>query len=151
MDVLILKYLILLKGAEWKIYNGVLVKLIKGDITDIETIAIVNPANTSLLLGGGVAGRIREKGGYKIQKECDELKYCPLGEAVITSGGNLKAKYVIHAVGPRYNIDPEPEKIFSYGSILMSIKNRTKDEKNNFNCDASNFYWHFWLSFRRGF
>jgi O-acetyl-ADP-ribose deacetylase (regulator of RNase III) len=110
-----------------KYINGVLVKLIKGDITDIETIAIVNPANTSLLLGGGVAGRIREKGGYKIQKECDELKYCPLGEAVITSGGNLKAKYVIHAVGPRYNIDPEPEKYLAM-AVFNALK-RAKEKK----------------------
>ncbi len=81
-------------------------QLIKGDITDIETDAIVNAANSSLLGGGGVDGAIHNKGGPKILEECKRIRATewpeglPTGKAVITSGGNLKAKYVIHTVGP---------------------------------------------------
>ncbi|KRT63073.1 MAG: appr-1-p processing domain-containing protein [Candidatus Dadabacteria bacterium CSP1-2] len=71
----------------------------QGDITDIEVDAIVNAANTRLLLGSGVAGAIRRKGGDSIQKECDKIGSIPLGEAVVTGAGKLKAKFVIHAAG----------------------------------------------------
>lgn len=89
---------------------GVAFEIIQGDITDQPTDAIVNAANSQLKLGAGVAGAIRSKGGPDIQKECDEIGGCLLGSAVITTGGKLRAKYVIHAVGPRYGIDPEPDK-----------------------------------------
>jgi O-acetyl-ADP-ribose deacetylase (regulator of RNase III) len=82
--------------------EGRKLKLAKGDITDLEVDAIVNAANESLKLGGGVAGAISRKGGREIQEECDRIGYCPVGEAVVTRAGKLKAKYVIHAVGPRY-------------------------------------------------
>ena len=66
--------------------------------------AVVNAANAALQLGSGVAGAIRVKGGPAIQEECDRIARrigaCPVGEAVVTGGGNLKARYVIHAVGP---------------------------------------------------
>ena len=81
-------------------------QLIKGDITDIEADAIVNAANSSLMGGGGVDGAIHRKGGPKILEECKRIRATewpdglPTGKAVITSGGNLKAKYVIHTVGP---------------------------------------------------
>lgn len=68
-----------------------------GDLTEMDTDAIVNAANNDLKLGGGVAGAIRRKGGDVIQRECDEISSIPLGGAAITSGGNLKARYVIHA------------------------------------------------------
>lgn len=88
--------------------KGRFFELAKGDITELDVDAIVNAANEYLKLGGGVAGAIRRKGGPKIQEECDKIGYCPVGSAVITTGGNLKARYVIHAVGPRAS-DPDVE------------------------------------------
>jgi O-acetyl-ADP-ribose deacetylase (regulator of RNase III) len=73
------------------------VEILQGDLTEMDTDAIVNAANNDLQLGGGVAGAIRRKGGPQIQAECDEIGPVPVGGAAITSGGNLKARYVIHA------------------------------------------------------
>jgi O-acetyl-ADP-ribose deacetylase len=69
----------------------------QGDITEMDVDAIVNAANNDLQLGAGVAGAIRRKGGPSIQRECDEIGSIPVGSAAITSGGNLKARFVIHA------------------------------------------------------
>lgn len=101
--------------------------LIKGDITNLDVECVINPANSSLILGGGVAGAILSRGGKSIQDECNKIAYCPVGGAVITGGGNLKAKYVIHAVGPRYHIDKEPQKLLYEAvknSILLAEKNK---------------------------
>lgn len=73
------------------------IEILQGDLTEMDVDAIVNAANNDLLLGGGVAGAIDLKGGVEIQKECDKIGSIPLGSAVLTGGGNLKAKYVIHA------------------------------------------------------
>ena len=73
--------------------------VMKGDITDIEADAIVNAANTDLVLGSGVAGAIRKKGGDVIQNECNEIGSIPLGQAAITGAGNIQARFVIHAAG----------------------------------------------------
>ncbi len=81
--------------------NKTEIKLILGDISESATTAIVNAANSHLILGAGVAGAISRKGGPDVQEECNAIGHCPVGEAVVTSGGNLRAKYVIHAVGPR--------------------------------------------------
>ena len=71
----------------------------QGDLTEADCEAVVNAANTDLILGGGVAGAIRTKGGPQIQAECDQHGPIPLGEAAVTTGGKLKARYVIHAAG----------------------------------------------------
>lgn len=87
------------------------IELVKGDITELEVAAIVNAANSRLKMGGGVAGAILRKGGWEIQEECDKIGYCPVGGAVITGAGRLKAKKVIHAVGPRMGEGDEDRKL----------------------------------------
>jgi len=82
------------------------IRIVQGDITEQNTDAIVNAANSSLMGGGGVDGAIHRKGGPKILEECKRIRETtwpdglPTGRAVITTGGNLKARYVIHTVGP---------------------------------------------------
>ena len=75
------------------------IEIVHGDITDMDVDAIVNAANTDLRLGSGVAGAIRKKGGPSIQAECDTAGPVKLGGAAVTTGGLLKARYVIHAAG----------------------------------------------------
>lgn len=101
--------------------NGVLIELVQGDITDLAVDAIVNAANSELILGGGVAGAIRRKGGPTIQQECLEIGWCDVGDAVITGGGHLPARYVIHAVGPRMGEGSEPGKLASATRASLSL------------------------------
>lgn len=90
----------------YEIYNN-RIKLIKADITSLKVDAIVNAANSGLLGGGGVDGAIHKAGGSDIHEECMMIRNkkgrCNPGEAVITTAGKLKAKYVIHTVGPVWN------------------------------------------------
>ena len=95
---------------ELKVKNSK-IRLIQGDITELDTDVIVNAANAQLIMGGGVAGAIRRKGGPTIQGECNQIGGTFVGGAVITTGGNLKAKHVIHAVGPRMGEGAEDEKL----------------------------------------
>ncbi len=97
-----------------------IVELVEGDITEMQTDAIVNAANARLILGGGVAAAIRTKGGPKIQQECNKIGGTFVGGAVKTTGGDLKAKYVIHAVGPRAGEGDEDEKLKN--ATLNSLK-----------------------------
>lgn len=80
-----------------RVYKGTKITVVTGDITKLEVDAIVNPANSQLLMGGGAAGAILRAGGDQIQKEALRKAPVPIGKAVATTGGKLKAKYVIHA------------------------------------------------------
>lgn len=100
------------------------IELVKGDITELEVDVIVNAANSSLKMGGGVAGAILRKGGRVIQEECDRIGYCPVGGAVITSAGKLKAKYVIHAVGPRMGEGDEDNKLKNATSNSLELADK---------------------------
>jgi len=106
--------------------NGRTIGLIQGDLTELAVDAIVNAANAQLVLGGGVAGAIRMKGGPAIQEECDRIGGTTVGQAVITGAGNLKARHVIHAVGPRYGEGDEDKKLEN--ATNNSLKRAT--EKN---------------------
>jgi O-acetyl-ADP-ribose deacetylase (regulator of RNase III) len=103
------------------------VVVVVDDITRQDVGAIVNAANSSLLGGGGVDGAIHRVGGPQILAECKEIrrtKYpqgLPTGEAVITTGGNLPAQFVIHTVGPIYGRDPEREAALLAASYLNSL------------------------------
>jgi len=112
---------------ETKISNSIL-ELVEGDIIEMQTDAIVNAANARLILGGGVAGAIRRKGGPTIQQECNRIGGTFVGGAVITGGGNLKAKYVIHAVGPRMGEGNEDEKLknATLNSLKVADENKLK-------------------------
>jgi len=102
------------------------IQLVKGDITKIEVDAIVNAANSRLVGGGGVDGAIHKAGGPSIMQECDIIraKYggCPTGEAVITTGGNLPASYVIHTVGPVWKGGDKNESTLLENAYLNSIR-----------------------------
>jgi len=80
-------------------YSENRIEIALGDITEMDVDAIVNAANTDLKLGSGVAGAIRKKGGPSIQTECDKIGPVKLGDAAVTAGGLLKARYVLHAAG----------------------------------------------------
>lgn len=103
-----------------------IIRLKKGDITKLRVDAIVNAANTSLLGGGGVDGAIHRAGGDTILKECQKIRNkqggCKVGEAVITSGGNLLCEYVIHAVGPKWNKGKSNEEELLLSAYLSSLR-----------------------------
>lgn len=107
---------------------GRTLELIEGDITEMDTDAIVNAANAQLILGGGVAGAIRKKGGPDIQNECTKIGGTFVGGAVLTTGGMLKAKHVIHAVGPRMGEGNEDEKLrnATLNSLRLADKSHLK-------------------------
>ncbi|WP_284462647.1 O-acetyl-ADP-ribose deacetylase [Chryseobacterium sp.] len=102
------------------------IEILKGDITKIKADAIVNAANSSLLGGGGVDGVIHRAGGSLILEECRAIRNkqgkCNTGEAVVTTAGNLPAKYVIHTVGPVWNGNEERESKLLANCYYNSLK-----------------------------
>lgn len=106
--------------SQKKIGRGVL-RLVQGDITERDTDAIVNAANSYLQHGGGVAGAIVRKGGHAIQDESDKIGFTPVGTAVITGAGNLPSRFVIHAVGPRMGEGDEDNKLKSAVSSALIL------------------------------
>ncbi len=99
-------------------------ELVEGDITDLDVDAIVNAANEHLQLGTGVAGAIRKKGGPSIQVECDRIGGTPVGTAVMTGAGSLKARRVIHAVGPRMGEGDEDKKLAAAVRAALALADR---------------------------
>lgn len=99
-------------------------ELVEGDITALEVDAIVNAANEQLQLGSGVAGAIRLKGGPTIQEECNRIGSTPVGTAVMTGAGNLKARQVIHTVGPRMGEGDEDKKLASAVRAALALADR---------------------------
>ena len=102
--------------------EGAAVELVQGDITLQEVDAIVNAANSGLRGGGGVDGAIHRAGGPEIMAECRRIGGCPTGKAVITSGGRLPARHVIHAVGPVYRGGSSGEKDLLAGAYRSSLE-----------------------------
>ena len=107
------------------------IELIKGDITKIEVDAIVNAANSGLRGGGGVDGAIHRAGGSSILEECNRIREtqggCPTGDAVITTAGNLPAKYVIHTVGPIWSGGNQGEAELLENAYFNSLKLANKN------------------------
>lgn len=101
--------------------NDKTIRVTKGDITDRDVDAIVNAANSYLQHGGGVALAIVKKGGDVIQQESDKIGFCPVGSAVITSGGKLKARFVIHTVGPKMGEGDEENKLASAIKSVLTL------------------------------
>lgn len=110
--------------------NRTLLLLKTGDITKEDTDAIVNAANSRLAGGGGVDGAIHRAGGGEIMRECVEIGGCAVGEAVITTGGRLKARHVIHTVGPIYrgggSNEAETLRSSYRGSLTLALNSNLK-------------------------
>ncbi|NIM58339.1 MAG: O-acetyl-ADP-ribose deacetylase [Candidatus Aminicenantes bacterium] len=109
--------------------NNKKLKLVEGNIVLLDVEAIVNAANSSLILGGGVAGAIRTYGGPSIQEECNRIGPIRVGEAALTNAGDLKAKYVIHAAGPVSGEGEEEEKLrnATLNSLKIAKEKKIKD------------------------
>jgi O-acetyl-ADP-ribose deacetylase (regulator of RNase III) len=101
-----------------------IIRLVSADLTERDVDAIVNAANSRLQHGGGVAGAIVRRGGRVIQEESDRIGYVPVGSAALTSGGRLKARHVIHAVGPRIGEGDEDAKLVNAIRTVLDLADR---------------------------
>ncbi len=104
--------------------NNTTLELVEGDITDLEVEAIVNAANENLVLGGGVAGTIKRRGGPSVQEECRRIGSTGVGTAVITGAGKMKFKHVIHAVGPKMGEGDEDRKLSAAVRSSLALADR---------------------------
>ncbi|MEO8276805.1 MAG: macro domain-containing protein [Thermoanaerobaculia bacterium] len=104
--------------------NNTTLELVEGDITDLDVEAIVNAANENLVLGGGVAGTIKRRGGPSVQEECRRIGSTGVGTAVITGAGKMKFKHVIHAVGPRMGEGDEDRKLSAAVRSSLALADR---------------------------
>jgi O-acetyl-ADP-ribose deacetylase (regulator of RNase III) len=101
---------------------GASIELAQGDVARFDVDAIVNAANEALQLGAGVAGSIRRHGGESIQEECDRIGTCPIGEAVVTGAGKLRAKWIIHAVGPIWRGGSDGEEMLLASAVHAALR-----------------------------
>ena len=104
--------------------NNTTLELVEGDITDLDVEAIVNAANENLVLGGGVAGTIKRRGGPSVQEECRRIGSTGVGTAVITGAGKMKFKHVIHAVGPKMGEGDEDRKLSAAVRSSLALADR---------------------------
>jgi hypothetical protein len=117
------------------------IEIMQADITSLDVDAIVNAANNHLILGSGVAGAIRTKGGPTIQQECNRIGPIQVGEAAVTGAGNLPSKYVVHAA----SMGDEP---VSERSLRDSVRNsllRGEEKKNQFHRFSRHWYRGRWI------
>jgi O-acetyl-ADP-ribose deacetylase (regulator of RNase III) len=105
------------------------IHIIQGDILSLDVDAIVNPSNKYLQHGGGLAGQIVRRGGYSIQRESDKLAPIDVGSSVITGGGNLLAKYIIHTVGPAMGEGEEDDKFKSAIKSVLKLATEKQFER----------------------
>jgi O-acetyl-ADP-ribose deacetylase (regulator of RNase III) len=101
--------------------GGRVLKLVSADLTERDVDAIVNAANSALQHGGGVAGAIVRKGGRSIQEESDRIGHVPVGGAAMTGAGTLRARHVIHAVGPRMGEGDEDRKLAAAITSVLTL------------------------------
>ena len=104
--------------------NNTTLELVEGDITDLDVEAIVNAANENLVLGGGVAGTIKRRGGPSVQEECRRIGSTGVGTAVITGAGKMKFGHVIHAVGPKMGEGDEDRKLSAAVRSSLALADR---------------------------
>lgn len=119
-----------------------MIQLIQSDISTLSVDCIVNAANEYLARGSGVCGAIHKAAGPELANECQRLRPCSTGEAIITSGYNLKSKYVIHAVGPVYDINKIETSALLESAYLQSLKLATQNNLKTiaFPCISTGVY-----------